>query len=286
MRFGVISHCDSAIGKTKIAIACCFFTVLSLFYISVIESAELDTVFAIAAIALTIDMAWLNKALNHFLCNRRHFFSIHSALENALNETLKSRYLYRPVKNELFVVFYAFFAKHFPEEYSDNLNSFSYTKSSNAKDIFWVVAIAQIPTLPFIHFIIEKEANPIAAWIVTALTMWSVIYYLAQAHAVRFNPVQLTKANLNYRYGIAWAADIPLVDINVARKLTYTDKPNPFDFFISPIGSSKNIVLEFNTPIKFKGRNFLDKNKSKAVLSVDNPDALLTQLAKRGVSIT
>lgn len=282
----MISHCNSAIRKTKIALTCSFSTVFLLFYVSVFERVELAIVLAIAAIAFAIDIAWLNKVLNDFLCKRNHFSCIHSALENSLNEVLRKKYLYRPIKNELLVVIYAFFAKYFPEDYTDSINSFSYAKSSNAKDIFWVVAIAQIPTLPFIHFMVESEANPIAAWFVTAITIWSVIYYLAQVHAVRFNPVQLTKTNLNYRYGIAWAAEIPLVDISVARKITYTDKPNPFDFFLSPIGSSKNIVLEFNHRIEFKGRYFLNKKKSKAVISVDNPQAFLAQLAERGVSIT
>ena len=47
-----------------------------------------------------------------------------------------------------------------------------------------MVFIAQIPTLPFIHFIIDKEGNAFAAWVVTALTLWSIIYYLAQIQAV------------------------------------------------------------------------------------------------------
>ncbi|MBO9492366.1 hypothetical protein J7384_18535 [Endozoicomonas sp. G2_1] len=282
----MISHYNSVFGKTKIVLVCCFATGLSLFYFSAFKNLELAIALGLAAIALLFDTVRLNKALNHFLSNKHHFTTIHSALESTLKDALKNRQLYQLIKNELFVIFYAFFAKNFPEEHTDNVNSFSYAKSSNARDIFWVVAVAQIPTLPFIHFIVEKEVNFLAAWFVSTLTIWSVIYYLAQVHAVRLRSIQLTETNLSYKFGLAWDAEISFADITLARKLNYTDTPNPFDFFISPLGTSKNIVIEFNQPIKFKGRYFITKKRSKAVISLDNPEAFLSQLADRGVSIT
>lgn len=239
----------------------------------------------IAATAFVFDMVWLNRVLNLFIYNQCRAHQVHVALDNSVKAVLKNVILYRLIKNELFILFYAFFAKHVKQDTSDEINSFGYTKSSNAKDIFWVVAMAQLPTLPFIHFLIDKEANAIAAWIVTALTLWSVVCYWAQVDAIKFRPIVLSTSTLYYRFGLSWEADIPLTDIKTARKVNYTDKPNTFDFFISPIGSHKNIVLEFERPVKFYGRYFLSKRKQRAVISLDRPQLFLTELAREGVVI-
>lgn|GEM_PF-1868283 len=274
------------VRKTKIIITFCFASVLCLFYISAFKDVELKIALSIALGALVLDVTWLNKLLALIRSNKNHSSNFHSALDNSLRAVLKSGYLYQLTKSQLFVVFYAFFAKHFSNEHTNNINSFSYASASNSKDVFWVVAIAQLPTLPFIHFFVEKEANVIAAWVVTALTIWSVIYYLAQVQAVKLRPIELTETTLNYKFGLAWEANIQLKDIKVARKLHFSDKANSFDFFISPIGSNKNILLEFYQPITFVGCYFLPKRKSKAVISIDNTQAFLTQLASRGVPIT
>ena len=189
------------------------------------------------------------------------------------------------LKVELLTLYYAFFAKFEKQEATNEINSFSYSKLSNAKDIFWIVAIAQLPTLPLIHLLMENKNMPLLAWVITLLTLWSVICYLAQVQAIRFRPIELDNSVLKYRSGLSWKSDIPLKQITRARKIDYRDKVDGFAYFLSPLGSEKNVIVEFETSIRFIGPFFLSKRRKKAAISLDRPEQFLNQLSLRGVEV-
>lgn len=175
-------------------------------------------------------------------------------------------------------IFYAFLTRQRFTNQTKAIQIFSYQKSSNAKDMFWVIAIAQIPMLPLIHLFVETEVNSAVAWVVTALTGWSVIHYLAQINATKFNPICLSNSVLHYRYGLSWKATIPIEQIREARSLTFKDKIDPMCHFVSPLGSNKNVVLEFEKPMVFVGQLGIFKRKRTALISLDNPTQFLEAL--------
>lgn len=142
----------------------------------------------------------------------------------------------------------------------------------------WEIAIAQIPTLTLIHVFIEKESNPAVAWTVTLLTGWSVIHYLAQIYSTKFNPITINNSELRYRYGLSWSANIPIEFIKEARSLSFNDSYTGMSHFVSPIGSTKNVILEFKKTMTFKGQFGRFKRRSSAVLSVDDPTTFLKAL--------
>ncbi len=67
--------------------------------------------------------------------------------------------------------------------------------------------------------------------------------------------------------------------------MNYRDKVDGFAYFLSPLGSEKNIILEFETSIRFVGPLFLSKRRKKAAISLDKPEQFLNQLSLRGVEI-
>ena len=167
-----------AFNRTKYRLATGFALCLLLFYFTSLNSTQLSWVLAIAILVFVVDMLVINHVLNGF-CEQYQRTNLDAELASYLQSKLKFPLLYRLLKNEVFVVFYGFFAWHFSPSDKQPDNTVSYAKAANVKDVFWLVFIAQIPTLPFIHFILDKEGNAFAAWVVTALTLWSVIYYLA-----------------------------------------------------------------------------------------------------------
>ena len=160
----------------------------------------------------------------------------------------------------------------------DEKSAFSYQKSSSANDMFWVIFVAQVPTLPLIHIAIESSSEPLLAWVITLVTIWSVIWYLAQVQACKFIPIEINEMTFKYRFGLICKVDIPISRIKSIKKLHYNDVVTGFDYFKSPLGSQKNLIIEFNRKINFSNVFFIPNFKSKAFISVDHPEKLIQRL--------
>ena len=206
------------------------------------------------------------------------------AIRTALTATLKSPLLLKLVGTELLTLYYAFFAKFERSGVVSKNTQFSYAKASNAHDVFLFVALSQLPFLPFIHVLLEYKKGPGPAWVITLLTLWSVIWFLAQVEAVKFRPIELNNDHLKYRFGLFWMADIPLSKIKMARSIDVAETLDRDGLFLSPLGSTKNVILEFEAPIRFSGPYMQKRCEGKAAISLDNPSSFLSQLALRGVA--
>ena len=205
------------------------------------------------------------------------------ALDRALASTLRSRRLHKLISTELATLYYAFLARHRAPVPDDRDDRFSYAKSSNARDVFLFVALSQLPFVPFLHVFIETHKGPGPAWLITLLTLWSVVWYLAQVEATRFRPIEIRENTLRYRFGLMWTANIPLEHIRSARSIEVSEELTDRDLFLSPLGSSKNVMLEFDAPIEFRGPWFIRRRERRAAISVDNPSRFLTVLAARSI---
>ncbi len=205
------------------------------------------------------------------------------AIQTALTATLKSPLLVKLLRAELLTLYYAFFAKFENRVAARGDTRFSYAKSSNAHDVFLFVAFSQLPFLPFIHAVVEIKKGPGPAWVITLLTLWSVIWFLAQVEAIKFRPIELKDGHLKYRHGLSWSANIPVEAIKAARCVHAGEVLSGNELFLSPIGSTRNIILEFREPVQFAGPYPMKRSESKAAIGVDNPSLFLRQLALKGV---
>lgn len=245
---------------------------------------EYAVLLSLTLAALVFDYAKVSQ----FLALAKEYEETHCshefAIQTALTATLKSPLILKLVGTELLTLYYAFFAKFERSGIVGKYTQFSYAKSSNAHDVFLFVALSQVPFLPFIHVFLEYKKGPGPAWAITILTLWSVIWYLAQVEAVKYRPIELCNDQLKYRFGLFWMADIPLSKIKMARSIDVTETLDRDDLFSSPLGSKKNVILEFEAPIRFSGPYMLKRREKKAAISLDDPSNFLSQLALRGVA--
>ena len=207
------------------------------------------------------------------------------AIRSALSATLRSPLLLKLLQSELLVLYYAFFANFERDGVTTRYTQFSYAKSSNAHDVFLFVALSQLPFLPFIHVFLEINKGQGAAWVVTLLTLWSVVWFLAQSEAVKFRPIELSESHLRYRFGLSWSADIPLSNIKVARRIETSETLSGDDLFLTGLGSKRNVVLEFHDPAKFTGPYKQKRRETKVAISLDNPSRFLSELESRGIDV-
>jgi hypothetical protein len=250
-----------------------FITPLTLFlvafYLSVIPTPVTSAPVFIAAFALLADSIFLRRLVTRLRQvkteNPLHIDSVRNALKKEFGIVIAT--IFAPV---FYVVVYGCFAERFSTIHDTSNLRFSCIKATHNKDIFWIVFVAQIPTLPLIHWFIETEANPLVAWLVTGLTLWSVLHFWAQHYAISTNPIEINNDTIHYRFGFSWYAEIPLQTIESVRAVTFQDTHFNSSYFLSPFGTSKNVVLHFKAPIEFKRGLCKRKRKLNAVIAVDN----------------
>ena len=262
---------------------------ISLFCVSVLRqqqimSYEFVILLSLTTAALTFDYRKVSQFLTLTEEYEQARYSHELATQMALATTVKSRLLARLLKTELLTLYYAFFANYERSGVLSKKSQFQYAKSSNAHDVFLFVAISQLPFLPFIHIVLEYKKGPGPAWVITLLTLWSVVWFLAQVEAVKFRPIELSNGQLQYRFGLSWTADIPLRKIKMARRVGVGEALSGNDLFLSPLGSTRNVILEFEAPIRFSGPYLMKRNEIKAAITLDNPSDFLSELARRGVA--
>ena len=262
---------------------------ISLFFYSVLRTRpiagyEYAILLSFTLAALVFDYLKVSQFLALARRHEKAGCSHELAIRNALTTTLKSPFLVKLLGTELLALYYTFFAKFENSGIANDDTRFSYAKSSNAHDVFLFVAFSQLPFLPLIHVFVEYRIGPGPAWAITLLTLWSVIWFAAQVEAVKFRPLELSNDRLKYRFGLLWTADIPLDKITMARSIAVSEVLTAGDLFLSPMGSAKNVMLEFEVPIRFSGPYMRKQYEKKAAISLDHPESFLRQLALRGVS--
>lgn len=274
-------------GKVKFFLGLAL--LLLLLYVSVLRqqqimSYEVVILWSLTIAALVFDYRKVSQFLALTNEHEQAQCSHELATQRALETTLKSPLLVKLLKTELLTLYYAFFANFERSGGVAKQTQFGYAKSSNAHDVFMFVAFSQLPFLPFIHAVLEYKKGPGPAWVITLVTLWSVVWFLAQVEAVKFRPIELSSDYLKYRFGLSWTADIPISNIKAARTVGVGESLSGNDLFLSPMGSAKNIILEFDAPIRFSGPYLMKRREKKAAISLDNPSAFLDELALRGVA--
>ena len=122
--------------------------------------------------------------------------------------------------------------------------------------------------------------HPRAAWVVTGISAYSLLWLLAHGQAVRRRPVLLTPSILVVRAGFVWRAAIPRVQLLAIKKIT--DVPTPAPDLLNAarlLLTPPNLLLTFSEPQPVHGLYGLRRTVRRLAIYVDEPAMLLQQLA-------
>jgi len=121
---------------------------------------------------------------------------------------------------------------------------------------------------------------PVAAWWLTALSAYSVLWLLAHGQAVRRRPVVLTATTLVVRVGLLWRVAIPKDTIAAIEKLTAAPAAAPGLLNAARLlFTPPNLLLTLAAPQRVRGPYGLHRTVHWLAIYVDEPVALLGALA-------
>ena len=121
---------------------------------------------------------------------------------------------------------------------------------------------------------------PAAAWVLTALSVYSLVLLLAHGQAVRRRPVILSAQGLAVRVGLGWRVLLPRAQVLSAQKISEApaaapDLLNTAALLLTP----PNLLLALAAPQLVRGPYGLRRRVSRLAIYVDEPAALQRALA-------
>jgi hypothetical protein len=159
---------------------------------------------------------------------------------------------------------------------------FSYTEAGGWGALAGVLGALTLVEAPVLHVFAARWSEP-AAWLLTASSLYAVLWLWADRNAVRMRPVVLTEDTLRVRAGMRWEADIPLAAVAKVQSVGAggyrRDRKN--DLEIAPGGGDARVLVVLREPLTATGPYGVRKRFRRVAVAVDDPEAFLAALLSR-----
>lgn len=154
---------------------------------------------------------------------------------------------------------------------------YSTYKQSGYAGMFGVLLFVMLIELIAVHLLLMHYSR-LAAYIVSALSLYGMLFLLADISAVLKSPVYVIEMHLLLRTGMRWRLYTDLDNIEVIVKLRGDFEPQEGGFNGAIIKSSANLHISFKQPVALSRLYRNTMMVTSVVLTVDDPDAFMADL--------
>ena len=138
---------------------------------------------------------------------------LHTAIRTFVADNFGDSFLTRAISYEISVICHCFFPNR-----STRSNGFFYHKNRGSKSLYGVVAFIIIAETIAVHLLVALW-SPVAAWILTALSLYFLLFLTAHFRALAMRPIRVEGGKLLFRFGLLLDAEIELSDIEDVRRI-------------------------------------------------------------------
>jgi len=184
-------------------------------------------------------------------------------------EMLGSRFAADIFATEVGVLYHAF-GKNVPE--NNEAQSFTVHRKAGYLTVLSGLTIVLLVETITLHLVISQW-SVVAAWLLTGLSGYALIWFVGDYRAFASRPIQLTPTHLRLFFGLRWEGHIAVEDILDVR----VDLPieNKSDEALTAVVLGKpNLCLKLRRPAPMIGMYGIRKTSHEIWLQVDEPDAL------------
>lgn len=130
-----------------------------------------------------------------------------------------------------------------------------------------------------LHLVVQHWSDT-AAWVLTALSIYSLIWLIGDYQAVRLHPHVLSDQLLLLRTGLRWRIDLAWSNI-VAVHRTPPRGPHLHNYVNTAVYGEPKLVLQLREPVIARGLFGIHKRVQQIGLTVDDETTLRTALWQR-----
>ena len=145
-------------------------------------------------------------------------------------------------------------------------------RSTYGSVIIGLLMVTAVELFP-VHMLLSRW-HPLIGWGVTVLSLYGVLWLLADFRATRRRAVVLTPDRLVLRAGLRWKVSIPMVDVQVLDRLGGSMQPDDGALKLTTF-SDPVFQLRTVRPAVARGPYGLTKWVDRVLFTVDDPDRFL-----------
>jgi hypothetical protein len=201
------------------------------------------------------------------------------ALEASLRAVFGDYLAIKLLMTELSLLYYlcAGWFRRFKPNDTANL-AFSYHRANGYAAVLgmfgFVIALETIG----LHLIVQHW-SPAIAWVLTALSLYSLAWIVGDYHAARLHPIVLTPRVLHIRTGLRWRTDLDWSAIAAVTRAASSTRPGTHDLNLA-ISGEPRLILDLKEPVIVHGLFGIQKKASRIGLSVDDEALFQAALSK------
>ncbi|MDQ0246736.1 membrane protein YdbS with pleckstrin-like domain [Bacillus fengqiuensis] len=217
-----------------------------------------------------------DEASPYFFIRLKHSMETHLSMTRLISIFL----------SEITMFYYALFSwkKKAPADVP-GMYTFHQKTSTIALHIMLIHALV-LESVGFHYFL--HQWNEIAAWVLLALNVYTLLFFLGEIQAIRLCPVQLTEEKLVLQIGLTKSLSVPLEKIN---KIQYYDGPEKwskqeskmiFDGTAADFMKKKpTFEISLKEPITAHYMYGFEKKVDRIFMDIDESDAFYQTLKSR-----
>jgi hypothetical protein len=132
----------------------------------------------------------------------------------------------------------------------------------------FVVALLLVGEALAAHLLVAHFWNDTAAWVLTALSAYGLLWLVGDFHALRLHPLVLEGETLHLRRGLLWRGSVLLDTVAGVRRPQRGDEKRADFVSLAPVGQGE-FLLVLCTPVEVLGLLGMRRSVTLVGLSVD-----------------
>jgi hypothetical protein len=195
--------------------------------------------------------------------------SFHAAFEAALIPMIKVPLLARFFATEITIFYYALagWLKRTPP-------GFTAHRVNHYPTIMGVLLFIGVVETSAVHVLVAR-ASPVAAWVLTGLSLYALIWILGDFQALRLVPTVVGDTAVHVRVGLRWRVDIPRDKI---RSVVPMASAEGGGLKAVTLGIP-NVGLETSEPLEARGPFGIRRRFERIALTLDDPARFVSELS-------
>lgn len=163
---------------------------------------------------------------------------------------------------ELSIFYYALFSWRAKPYVAPGAQPFSLHKKSGHADLLYILAFASTMEIVPLHLLLHHW-SPLAAWIVTSLSLYGMIWLIGLARSIALRPVLVGPDYLDVKFGLLFRLRVPRESIAAVHRAGTACET------VVPRRSDPNVCIEFVHVLEAEGPFGLRRPVRRLALSAD-----------------
>jgi hypothetical protein len=256
------------------------FAVCATFAAIVVPRGYQDTLHDLRFIVAPFEVITIALLVRRIAAMRRHspeadpLARIEAAAQQALGQSRAADF----VASEIAVVWYALFGWNREPDVKPGVANFTVHRRVGWGSVLACIVVLVISESIGLHLLV-KLWSARAAWIVTSLDLYGLLWLFGDYNALRLRPSIVTADELRIRYGLRWSVAVPRTNVAAVRRTNGEADWKRRGVLKVAMLEDPRYMIELREPQVAKGLAGIRKTISAIAISPDDDDALTSWIS-------